>query len=317
MLKSTDEGRNRILDGLRRYTRIVAQARTRGMNDRDTADVVKAMLSDMLGYDPFFDITAEASTRGPLCDYAILSGDRLNFLLIVNPVGAPPNIGQLLKLSGAAAPPYADWLVLTNADVWTCYRLGVGTDRHAELVFRVSLLDNGPAEEKVKYFQLLSKESVTDGSLSGYWQQTHVLNPGRIASILLSEDALSMLRREIHRKSGYRVDRNALYEVLVRQILRSEALAARSVEDDGTPRLPQCYAYVSNPHDPSTWRCRYRNADGSASIELLTLAVVDMDTEGRISGIPADDIPIVKERLRRAYEELKIPPAQIPNSLKA
>src|SRR3954469_23588869 len=106
MLKYTDSARNRIQDGLKKYSRIVAQARQRGMNEGDTADIVKAMLGDMLGYDPFFDVTAEVSIRGPLADYAILIEGRLRLLLLVKAIGTPPSAAHLLRLSGAAVPPY-------------------------------------------------------------------------------------------------------------------------------------------------------------------------------------------------------------------
>ena len=139
--------------------------------------------------------------------------------------------------SGSSTPPYAEWALLANADVWSCYRLGVGADRHAELVFRVSLLDSTPAEEKAHLFYHLCKEGVQDGSLQNYWERVRVLNPGRIAAMLLSDDVLNLLRRELQRTANYRIDAQTLDALLTREILRPGTRWPR-----GTVRTPRCRA---------------------------------------------------------------------------
>ncbi len=316
MIKLTDSGHNRILDGIKKYSRIVGQARQRGMNERDTADIVKAMLGDMLGYDPFFDVTEEISVRGNSADYAVLIDHRLQFLLNVKSLAVVPNASHLLRLSGSSAPPYAEWALLTNSDVWSCYRLGVGHDRHAEMVFRVSMLDPTPTEEKAALFYLISKEGVQEQVLDEYWERMRVLNPGRIASMLLSDDVLNLLRRELQRTANYRIDAHTLYALLVKDVLRPDALAARNGSEGDLPRLPQCFAYVRDPHDPNTWRLRYRNIDGTAHAELLTLALAELSGDSRALGIPADDIPLVRERLRVAFFDLGISPEELPDLLR-
>ncbi|HZO88113.1 MAG TPA: hypothetical protein VFB38_07205 [Chthonomonadaceae bacterium] len=317
MLKFSDQTRARIYDGLKKYSRIVAQARQRGLNERDTGDIVKAMLGDMLGYDPFFDVTAEVSLCGSGADYAVLADERLRFLVTVKAIGVTPDAAHLLRLTGTATPAYAEWALLTNADIWSCYRLGVGPDRHAELVLRVTLSDPIPVEEKIAQFFLLSKEGVEQEALRQYWEQTHVLHPGRLVTLLLSDEVLNLLRREISRHANYRVDRQTLYELLTREVLRDDALAAsRRREDPTALRKPYCFAYVPNPNAPASWRLRYRNPDGTPNAEMLMLAVADLQSGAQAIGIPADDIPLVKERLRQAYLELGVPYDDLPELLR-
>ncbi|HZP80602.1 MAG TPA: hypothetical protein VFB21_03100 [Chthonomonadaceae bacterium] len=317
MLKYSDNTRSRIHDGLKKYSRIVAQARQRGMNERDTGDIVRAILGDMLGYDPFFDVTAEVSLRGGQADYAVLTDERLRFLVAIKSINVVPNAAHLLGLSGTAAPAYADWIVLTNADVWACYRLGVGADRHAAPVFRTSLLDTAPLDEKTTLFFLLSKEGAQQEALSQYWEQTQVLHPSRLASLLLSEEVLTLLRREIQRTASYRVDRQVLYDLLTREVLRPDALVPHGQGGEpAAPRLPQCYAYVRDPNAPATWKLGYRNPDGTPNAEMLSLAVADLRNGAQTLGIPADDLPLVKERLRQAFLELPIPYDDLPDILK-
>ena len=316
MLKYADHARSRIQDGLKKYSRIVGQARQRGMNERDTADIVKAMLGDMLGYDPFFDVTAEISFRGQNADYAVLIDRQVQFLLNVKSLAVVPNASHLLRLSGASTPPYVEWALLTNADVWSCYRLGVGSDRHTELVFRVSLLDGASAEEKAQLFYLVCKEGVQEGALQAYWERIRVLNPGRIAAMLLSDGVLNLLRRELQRTANYRIDTQSLYALLTREILRPDALAARNGQEGELPRQPHCFAYVRDPHDANTWRLLYRNLDTTPNAELLTQAVAELSGDARALGIPADDLPLVKERLRAAYFDLGVAPEELPDLLR-
>ena len=315
MLKYADSARSRIQDGLKKYSRIVGQARQRGMNERDTADIVKAMLGDMLGYDPFFDVTAEISVRG-IADYAVLIEKRLQFLLNVKSLASVPNAAHMLRMSGAATPPYAEWALLTNSDVWSCYRLGVGPDRHAEMVFRVSLLDNSSAEEKAQLFYLACKEGMQEGALQDYWERVRILNPGRLASMILSDDVLNLIRRELQRTANYRIDSQSLYALLSREVLRPDALAARNGQEAELLRQPHCFAYVRDSHDPNTWRLLYRNLDTTPNADLLTQAVAALSGDPRALGIPPDDLPLVKERLRTAYFDLGVVPEELPDLLR-
>lgn len=316
MLKFADHARSRIQDGLKKYSRIVGQARQRGMNERDTADIVKAMLGDMLGYDPFFDVTAEVSVRGQSADYAVQIDRRLQFLLSVKGLAVVPNAAHMLRMSGSSTPPYAEWALLTNSDSWSCYRLGVGPDRHAELVFRISLLDNTSLEEKTYLFYLMCKEGVQAGALQDYWERVRILNPGRLASMILSDDVLNLIRRELQRTANYRIDSQALYELLTRDVLRPDALAARNGQDGEMLRQPHCFAYVRDSNDPHTWRLLYRNLDATPNADLLTQAVAELSGDTRALGIPADDLPLVKERLRAAYFDLGVSPEELPDLLR-
>ena len=316
MLKVNDAIKNRVQDGLKKYARIVAKGRERGMNERDTGDVARAMLGDMLGYDPFFDVTTEASVRGQHAAFAVQTEGQTQFLVIVKPLGVTPHAAHLLRLGGTGAPPYTDWVLLTNAETWACYRLGVGLDRHPELVFRVSLTDGANIEEKAAMFFLLCKEGLQQNALAQYWEQTRVLHPGRLATLLLSDESLQMLRREIMRNSSYRVDLQTLRERLLREVLRPEFLADTFNGDVTMPRHPQCYAYIRDPNDPETWRMRYRNSDGTPNADWLTQAVSALGQDARSLGIPADDVPLVKGRLRQAFLDLGVAAEELPQSLR-
>lgn len=307
----TETTRNCIQDGLRKYSRIVAQARQCGMNAKDTGDIVKAMLGDMLGYDPFFEVTTDSSIRGPHADHAILIDGQVKILLVVKSIGSMPNPAHLLRLSGHSCPGYVDWVLLTNADHWLCYRLGVGHDRHPEPIFRIGLMEPRPIEEKIRLFFLFSKEGVSSNALQRYWESSNVLNPNRIAELLTSDTILEALRREIHRSNNFRVEKSVIATLLRNSVILPEALAPSS-GSPAQPDLPQCYAYFSDPTDRSTWRLYYRNEKGEADAEGLMAAAAKLSGDLRQLAIPADDLPLVKQRLRQAYTELGVAAEELP-----
>ena len=183
-------------------------------------------------------------------------------------------------------------------------------------MFRVSLTDGVNLEEKIALFFLLCKEGLQQDALTQYWEQTRVLHPGRLATLLLSDESLQMLRREIARNSSYRVDLQILRERILREVLRPEILADTFGGDVTMPRHPQCFAYIRDPNDPETWRMRYRNTDGTPNADWLTQAVADFSRDARALGIPADDAPLVKGRLRQAFLELGVPLEELPPTLK-
>lgn len=316
MLVLNETTRERIQDGVRKYARIVARARERGISESDNRDLVRAMLGDMLGYDPFFDVTSEAVVRGPHANFLVLPNSPLQFLVQVKHLSIAPHAAHLLRMSGINTPSFTAWAILTNADTWACYRLGVGHGRHPELVFRVSLSEGGSLDEKVKLFGLLSKEGVEQESLIRHWEEYRVLNPGRLTSLILSEETLHLLRREIQRQSSYRVDIHTLRGILTQEVLRPSALSASLGTEGQQPPAPPCYAYVPDPNSPASWRLPYRNPDGTPHPDLLTRALGDFQGEHQIIGIPADDVPIVKERLRKAFLELGIGIEDLPRSLR-
>lgn len=61
----------RARSALRRFQRVLESARKRDVNESDTSVIVKDMLSDLLGYDKYEDVTTEVAVRSTFCDLAI------------------------------------------------------------------------------------------------------------------------------------------------------------------------------------------------------------------------------------------------------
>ncbi|MBS1713472.1 MAG: type I restriction enzyme HsdR N-terminal domain-containing protein [Armatimonadetes bacterium] len=223
MAKYVDTAKQRISDGLKKYTKIIEQAKNRGVNEADTRDIVKAVLGDVLGYDPFFEVTGEYSVKGQYADFGVKLGDEIRFFVEVKSVGTKLEEKQMFQIIGYAANQGHDWGLLTNGDEWQVYRLFTGADRGTERVFSVRLTDaETPLKDKVETLFLVSKEGFRANALQDHWSRAQVLNPLKVAEKLCEEKVLLAIRTELQRGIGFTLSVDAVCAVLLNQVIRGD-----------------------------------------------------------------------------------------------
>ena len=92
---------------------MLESARTRDVNESDTAVIVSDFLTDVLGYDKYEDVTTEFAVRSTFCDLAVKRGGHVQYLIEVKPL-APISAktistrrwatGRVKALSGCSSP---------------------------------------------------------------------------------------------------------------------------------------------------------------------------------------------------------------------
>jgi predicted type IV restriction endonuclease len=245
MAKYVDVAKQRISEGIRKYTKIIEQAQKRGVNEADTRDIVKAILGDVLGYDPFFEVTGEYSVKGQYADFGVKLGDQIRFFVEVKSIGTKLEDKQMFQIIGYAANQGHDWGILTNGDTWNIYRLFAGADKGTELVASISLTDGQlPPREKVERFFMVSKEGFRQNALAEHWSRVQVLNPLRIAEKLCEEKVLKAIRTEVQRGAGFEVSMETICSVMLNQVIRGDlsdkikaSLAKAKPKPEKKPRL--------------------------------------------------------------------------------
>jgi hypothetical protein len=75
----------RIAAGVRKFQPIIASAKSRDVNESDTAVIVADMLQEICGYDKYSEITSEYAIRGSYCDIAVKLDGSLAFPIEVKP----------------------------------------------------------------------------------------------------------------------------------------------------------------------------------------------------------------------------------------
>lgn len=223
MAKYVDEAKQRISEGIRKYTRILETAKKKSVNEADTRDIVKAILGEVLGYDPFFEVTGEFSVKGQYADFGVKFGDQIRFFVEVKSIGTKLEDKQMFQIIGYAANQGHDWGILTNGDIWHIYRLFTGADKGTELVMSLSLTDSATAiRDKVETMFLISKEGFRQNALQDHWTRMQVLNPSRVAEKLCSEKVLKVLRTEVQREASFTIPFETLESVVLNQVIRGD-----------------------------------------------------------------------------------------------
>jgi predicted type IV restriction endonuclease len=216
----------RIKDGLKRFGPILVAQRDRDVSEADTVTVVKDILSDVLGYDKYLEVTSEHAIRGTYCDLAIKLEGKLRLLIEVKAIGI-----QLAEKHTKQAVDYAtnqglDWVALTNGIRWMLYRIHFKKPIEAKLVAEFDLLSTDlKSESDLEKVYLISREGLIRGAVVEFSEKQNATSKYLIAALLLhDEDVLTGIRRELRKVTGILVEPAVIAEVLRNDIIKREAL---------------------------------------------------------------------------------------------
>lgn len=227
-----DKARERIRKSLRKFKPIAAKQRGDAVNEADTRQLVSAIISETLGWDPFTNLTAEHMIKGQYCDIEIKQAAGLFAIIEVKAAAIPLSPKHLYQAVGYAASEGVDWVVLTNGVDWQVYRVVFAKPVNQDLVFEVSLLDEEtPPAKKAELLYLLSIEAQRSGELDAYYEKKAALCGANIAKALLGQKMLNALRLEMRRLHGHNVSPQELATMLVSDVFRPD------VQGDETARL--------------------------------------------------------------------------------
>jgi hypothetical protein len=321
MTKYVDRAKQRIEQVIRKFGPILQRAEQAGANEADTSAIVADILSEMLGYDRYTEVTRQFMVRGKFADFAVKPEGQLLFFVEVKAVRHRLREDDLFQVISYTTQHGLEWMVLTNGRVWQCYRMSA--PGKVDRVFEVDLMaDEKTAAERM---YLLSREGFRRGALRSFWLKADALSPVRLAGAILSPPVLRLIRRVLYRMTRRKVEVGELKVALKTGVLRGD-LVDELKDREGEMELPvrrraraklgpQCFAYVPDPTQPSTWKLPYRKPDGSVDEKRLGAAVAAISPggyRGRRVEIPPEHLPEVKRRLAEAYEEIGKP---IPEGL--
>jgi predicted type IV restriction endonuclease len=218
-----DKARERIAKGLRKFKIVAQKASANSAQESDTRMIVSSIVSELLGWDAFENLTGEFRIKGNYADFVIRKDDRHFMIIEVKAITAKLNDKHLYQAVSYAANQGVEWVILTNGAVWRLYRIIFSKPVDQELVFEVSLLDEEPKpREKVELLYLLTPEAQRKDELEGHYQRKRAISGGNIAKLILSEPVLTKLRAVVNSESGYKLPLDELSGVLVSSVFRPE-----------------------------------------------------------------------------------------------
>lgn len=223
-----DKAKERIAKGLRKFKSVVQKASAHNAQESDTRMIVSGIVSEVLGWDAFDNLTGEYRIKGSFADFVIRKDGKHFVIIEVKAVNAKLGEKYLYQAVSYAANQGVEWVVLTSGARWQLYRVLFNKPVEQELVFEVSLLDEEmKPKAKVDLLYLLTPEAQRKDELEACYQRRRAVSGGNIARLLLSEAVLNRLRAEIKADSGYRLPLDELADIVVSCVLRPEVQDGR------------------------------------------------------------------------------------------
>lgn len=215
---------------LRRYQRILESARKRDVNESDTSLIVSDMLTELLGWDKYEEITSELSVRSTFCDLAIKSRGRLLYLVEVKSIGTDLRDNHLRQAIEYGSREGIEWVMLTNGMIWQAHRIRFEQPIHHDLVFEVDVLASKPADTIEKLY-LVSKEAENCSEIDLFWKHKEATSRYVVAQLLLDEGSVRTVRRQLRRLfPGLKVSEEELDFLMRAEVLKRDVLEGERAE---------------------------------------------------------------------------------------
>jgi predicted type IV restriction endonuclease len=224
---------DRLCTAAKRFQAVLSAAKSRDVNESDTAIIVTDLLAEMFGYDKYTEVTSEFAIRGTSCDLAVKLEGKLQFLAEIKAIGLELKDAHLKQAVDYAANQGIEWVVLTNGQIWRIYRVIFGKPINQELVGEFDLLTlDCRSEEQLQLVYLIAKEAWSKDVLDDFHSQKQALSRFTIAAMALSDTVLAVLRRELRRMSpDVRIDLEQIRTVLNQDVLKREVLEGEKADE--------------------------------------------------------------------------------------
>ncbi len=217
---------DRARPALRRFQKVLESARKRDVNESDTSVIVSDLLTEILGYDKYQEVTTELSIRGTFCDLAIKLHGRIQYLIEVKSIGTELKDTHLRQAIEYGSREGIEWVLLTNGYVWQAHRIRFEQPIDHDLVFEVDLLSaDMSAAEVLEKLYLVSKEAGNATVIDLYWQSKEATSRYVLAQVLLTDPVLHLVRRQLRSLfKGTKITTDELSSLLQAEVVKRDAL---------------------------------------------------------------------------------------------
>lgn len=216
----------RLVAGIKRFQPVLAQAKSKDVNESDTVSILNDLLGEVFGYDKYFEITSEFSIRGTYCDLAVKLDGKVVVLIEAKAIGADLKDQHVKQAIDYAANQGVEWVVLTNAAQWRIYNVLFGKPIAQDLVCEFDFLSLNPKDEAhLQFLFLLTKEGWSKSAVVAFNEQKQALSRYFIGASILSEPVLSAVRRELKRVSpDVRIEIDQIRNVILQEVVKREVV---------------------------------------------------------------------------------------------
>lgn len=209
-----------------KFQKILKIAKDRDLNEADTVSIIRGILSEVLGFDKYLEITSEFPVRGTFCDLAIKMDDKIQYLIEVKAIGITLNENHLRQTLGYAATKGVSWIILTNGVDWNLYKVSFEKPINYDLVssFNFLELSSRKSEDRDTLF-LLSRRGLIKAVRDEYFEKIQSVNRFVLAALLKSEPIIRALIRDLKKmSSGLKIEASEIDKILQHEVLKRDVI---------------------------------------------------------------------------------------------
>lgn len=214
----------RFVEGLKKFQSIVEAAKIRDANESDTVVMLTGILSEMLGFDKYTDITTEHAIRGTFCDLAIKVNGNISIIIEAKAVGIELKDPHVKQAVDYGANKGIDWVILTNGVTWRVYKILFTKPIQHIPVFQFEFLQiKSKSAEDLELLYSISKEGILKNSLENVYVQKQATNKFMIGNLLFTESVIGSIKKEL--KGIYpdlKVTNEEIQKVLLNGVIKRE-----------------------------------------------------------------------------------------------
>lgn len=223
----------RVVRSLKHYQAVTESQKKRDVSEADTVTVVKDILADLFGYHKYEDLTSEHQIRGTFCDLAIRVDGKIRVLVEVKAAALDLSNHHLRQALNYGANQGIEWIALTNGSEWRLHKVIFSQPIDLEEVARFNLQTvSAQRHDDLKVMFLLAREGMVSDAINTFHQRSQLLNKFMVAQLLLSENVVGMIRRDLRRLfQDLKVSPEQIEELLWNEIHKREVLEGEKVKE--------------------------------------------------------------------------------------
>lgn len=223
----------RLTSGIKRFQPVLANAKSKDVNESDTVIIITDMLADVFGYDKYAEITSELAIKGTYCDLAIKLDGKIRLLIEAKAIGIELKDAHIKQAIDYAANQGIEWVVLTNAVTWRMYSVTFGQPISHELVEEFDFMVlNAKSDADLDSAYLFTKEALTRDVLEEYQLQRQAMSRFFLGALLLSDPVLAVVRRELRRMSpDVKIEVEEIRTALTEEVIKRDVLEGERADD--------------------------------------------------------------------------------------
>ncbi|MCL2338090.1 MAG: type I restriction enzyme HsdR N-terminal domain-containing protein [Firmicutes bacterium] len=228
-----DKALERIREKLRPTASVINKALKSNTKEADTRTIVLDILTEMLGWDKFENITAEYAIKGGYADYAIVKTDekgrRVIYAIVeIKQIGMKLNEGHIRQAKNYAVNEGVKWVIVTNANDWMVFRIEFNKRKQqptpeAYPVFSVTINDTDIRPgERAEEIYLLSEEASRKNELEEWYQKWLAISPDNLVKKILSGEVLDRIRLAIKHEINVNFSNEEIATQIIENVIRED-----------------------------------------------------------------------------------------------